>query len=459
MQENSKLIMMEKEEVWKVLLKLGIPTTIGMLVAALFVSVDGYFVGNLGKVQMAAVTVASPLTYVITGIGLLFGGGSVYIAKLLGEKNYKKANDAGSAIMDTSIIVGFVFSAILLIFLQPIVKFLGATDTDMVYAKEYCSIFAISLFFNLFNVTFNNMLASEGATMYSMIAMLASGISNVFLNPVFIYTFHMGIRGSATATLVANLITTCMYLYYIAAKKGAVKYNFLNFKPVREYYIETAKVGVPLMFFQLLYSVSLIITNVLASSYGDACIAAIGIETRVTSLGFMAISGFTKGFQSFVGFSFGAKAFNRVKSAKNITLILTTAFCLVCSILMFAFAKPVVSVFNSDSQVVSIGIKALRYYSITFIGMGVIMVYSLLFLATNQVKYGGIICLARQGLILIPGLFILKVVLGMQGILLAQPIADASTVVLIIFLAYKVSKKEKELLLQQVKIYHEKLQN
>jgi len=450
MEKNNRLLMMEKGEVWKVLLKLGIPTTIGMFVAALFVSVDGYFVGNLGKLQMAAVTVASPLTYIITGLGSLFGGGgSVYIAKLLGEKNYKKANDAGSVIMDTSLIAGIIFSALLLIFLQPVLRILGATNGDMVYAKQYGSIFAIALFFNLFNVTFNNMFASEGATMYSMLAMLVSGISNVFLNPIFIYTFHMGIKGSAIATLVANLITTFMYLYYIIAKKGAVRYNIFNFKPVKEYYVETAKVGVTLMFFQLLYSLSLIITNVLASSYGTACVAAIGIETRITSLGFMAISGFTKGFQSFVGFSFGAKAFDRVKTAKNISLIWTTAFCVICSVLMIAFAKPLVSTFNGDAQVVSIGTTALIYYSVTFIGMGFIMVYSLLFLATNEEKYGGIVCLARQGIILIPGLFILKMVLGMQGILLAQPIADASTVVIIILLALKISKQEKEAVLQK----------
>lgn len=444
MEKNSKLVMMEKGEVWRVLLKLGIPTTIGMLVAALFVSVDGYFVGNLGKLQMAAVTVASPLSYVITGIGsLLGGGGSVYIAKLLGEKKYKKANDAGSVIMDTSLIVGAVFVAILLIFLEPILRGLGARNTDILYAKQYGQIFAISLFFNLFNITCNNMLASEGATMYSMVAMLVSGISNVFLNPLFIYTFHMGIKGSAVATLVANLITTLVYLYYIASKKGSVRYNFLNFKPVKEYYIETAKVGVPLMFFQILYSVSLIITNVLAASYGDACVAAMGIQNRITSLGFMAISGFTKGFQSFVGFSFGARAFDRVKAAKNISLIWTTIFCVICSALMIIFAKPLIQVFNNDSQVVNIGVKALRYYSVTFIGIGFIMVYSLLFLATNQAKYGGIVCLARQGLILIPGLFILKMTLGMQGILLAQPIADGLTVLLIILLAYKLSAKEK----------------
>ncbi|MCR3757623.1 MATE family efflux transporter [Clostridium felsineum] len=442
MEKNSKLVMMEKGEIWKVLLKLGIPTMVGMMISALFVSVDGYFVGNLGKQQMAAVTVTTPLTYIITGLGsLLGGGGSIYIAKLLGQKNYKKANDAGSVIMDTSLIVGVIFVAILLIFMNPILRGLGASNTDIVFAKQYAQIFSISLFFNLFNVTCNNMLASEGATMYSMVAMLVSGISNVFLNPVFIYGLHMGIRGSGTATLVANILTTLVYLYYIGAKKGSVRYNFLNFKPVKEYYVETAKVGVVLMIFQLLYSASIAITNVLGAGYGDACVAAIGIEVRITSLGFMAITGFTKGFQSFVGFSFGAKAFDRVRSSKNIALIWTTAFCVICSVLMIIFAKPLVAIFNNDAQVVSIGVKALVYYSVTFMGMGFIMVYTLLFLATNQAKYGGIVSLARQGVILIPGLFILNAIFGMQGILLAQPLADGLTVLLILLLAYKSSKK------------------
>ncbi|OPJ62108.1 MATE family efflux transporter [Clostridium oryzae] len=449
MKENSKLLMMENEKVWKALLKLGIPTLVGMMVSALFNAVDGYFVGNLGAQQMAAATVASPLTYVVTGIGLLLGGGgSVYLGRLLGEKNYKKANDAGCVIMNSSIIIGIVFLAILLIFLEQILRGFGAIDTIMPYAKQYGEIFAIALFFNLFNVTCNNMLAAEGATMYSMLAMLVSGVSNIFLNPVFIYGFHMGIRGSATATLIANLITTFMYLYYITAKKGTIRYNFLNFKPAKEYYVETAKVGIPLMFFQVLYGVAIIITNVLASDYGDACLAALGTEVRITSLGFMAVGGFTKGYQSFVSFSYGAKKFNRAKTATNLALIWTTICCVLCSIFMLVLTKPIISMFTSDANVISIGMKAVRYYAVTFMGLGFILVYSSMFLATNRTKYGGIIAFARQGL-LIPGLFILKMVIGMQGILLAQPIADGLTIILILFLAFKASVKEKKTVLQQ----------
>lgn len=438
MEENNKLYMMEKGKVSKALLTLGIPTMVGMLVSALFSLVDGYFVGSLGKEQMAAVSVVYPLTYVITGLGMLLGGGgSVYIAKLLGDKKYKKANIVGSVVIDSSLIIATVFGTVILIFLQPILRSLGAIDSVLPYAKDYSIYFVFALCCNIFNVTFNNLITAEGSAIYSMIAMLIGGVANVFLDPLFIFAFGMGVKGAGIATFISNLITTFIYLYFIFSKKSVVKYNFLNFKPSKAIYSEIAKVGVTLMFFQVLYSVGLAITNVLASKYGDACIAAIGITNRINSLGFMAIAGFTKGYQSFVGFNYGANSEKRVKEALKTSLIWTTAFCLICSILWIAFTSDIVKVFNSNEDVVTIAVRALRYYSVTFIGMGYIMVYTTTFLAIGEEAAGGIICLLRQGLFLIVFLFILNIILGEIGILLAQPVADGLTVLLIAFLAYK----------------------
>lgn len=442
--EDNKLEVMESGKVSKALLSLGIPTMVGMLVSALFSLVDGFFVGKLGKQPMAAVSVVYPLTYVITGVGLLLGGGgSVYLARLLGDKKYEEANRTGTTVIDTAIIVGIALVAIILIFMTPLLKLLGTLDGFMSYAEDYLLYFGIGLFFNLFNVTFNNLMTSEGATFYSMMAMLIGGIANVILDPIFIFAVDMGVAGAGLATMLANALTTCLYLYFILAHKGSVRYNFLEFKPSKHLYAEISKIGLPLMFFQCLYSVALAITDVLASDYGDAGIAAIGISNRIISLGLMAVLGFTKGYQSFVSFNYGAKHQERATEAKKLALIWTTVFCVVCSILWILFAKNFVNAFGTgDEEVLSVAVKALRFYSVSFVGLGYIMVYTTTFLAIGQVKFGGIVSLARQGLFLIVMLFVLEAIFGLNGIILAQPVADALTCALIFVLAKKVNVKE-----------------
>ncbi len=196
--KEKKKYLMEQEPVGKALLKLGIPTMVGMMTSALYNLVDTFFVGKLGTAQIAAVSVAFPISIVFLAVGLLFGSGaSSYLARLLGNKKNREADECFSTALVTAIGTGVVVICGMLLLLNPLLSMLGATDTIMPYAREYAIPFIIGLAFNVFNITVNNMISAEGAANYSMIAMLSGGLINIALDPILILGLHMGVFGAA----------------------------------------------------------------------------------------------------------------------------------------------------------------------------------------------------------------------------------------------------------------------
>lgn len=445
--KDKKLKLMEEGNVSEALLKLGIPTMVGLMTSALYNLVDSYFVGKLGTSQMGAVSIVFPLSVIILGIGLLFGSGaSSYLARLLGNKDYNEADACASDAIVVSMVASGVIISAMLIFLNPLLRLLGATDSILPYARAYAIPFIIGLLFNVFNITINNIITSEGASMYSMIAMLIGGCTNIVLDPIMIFSMGMGVKGAAIATLISRCLSTSIYLFYIFSGKSNYHFAVKNCKFEKKIFAEIFKIGVPMLIYQGLYSVALALTNNQAAAYGDPAVAALGIVTRIVSLGSMMLMGFLKGYQPFVGYNYGAGKYERVKEATKTALIWTTGFCLVTAafmiggrhILIYAFSK-------NDALVMSIGTKALIFNSITFIGMGYQTVYSFRFMGLGRAKEGGMISLGRQGIFFIPIIIILTYALGLNGIILAQPLADICSMILVFFLAKQSHKAIPEL--------------
>lgn len=205
--------------------------------------------------------------------------------------------------------------------MRPILYALGTTDTIYPYAREYAMIYVISSIFNIFNVTMNNIASSEGAAKVSMTAMLLGAGLNVIFDPIFIYGFHTGIAGAAIATALAQAITTVMYLFYILKKRSVFSFSPKEFRFDKTIYGEIFKVGIPTLAFQLATSIAIGFTNAAAKEYGDAAIAAMGIVTRIISMGIYAVSGFAKGFMPIAGYNYGAKQYHRVQEATKTGLI------------------------------------------------------------------------------------------------------------------------------------------
>lgn len=441
---DEKLQLMRNEKIPKVLLKLGLPAMIGLLVSALYNVVDAYFVGGLGTSQMAAVSVAFPIGQIIIGLGMTFGSGAAsYISRLLGEENHERAHKAASTALFTSLIVGIVSITVSLCFLNGLLTALGATETILPYAREYGVIFIAGSIFNIFNVTVNHTITSEGAAKLTMTAMIVGGLLNVALDPIFIYTLGFGVQGAAIATVISQAVTSLIYLWYILSRKGVLRFSIRNFSPDKEMYAEILKIGIPGLLFQLLVSVSTALTNTAASNYGDAAVAAMGVVTRILTVGNYVVFGFMRGFQPVAGFNYGAKLYDRLNEAVRTTLKWATWFCSVSAALMLIFAPAIISAFSTDISVIDIGSKALRVNAVLFIFYGFQIVYSVLFLATGKAKEGGILSIGRQGIFFIPFILILPNIFGLNGVIFTQPIADILSVVLCAVFAIRVNKEMK----------------
>ena len=219
--QNKKMELLGTAPIPKALLAMGIPTMIGMLVNALYNLVDAYFVSGLGESQMGAISVVYPLGQVIVGLGLLFGNGAAsYISRLLGSGNLETANKIASTALYSSLFAGALVIALSVVFLHPILKLLGATPGILPYAATYAGIYLISCIFNVFNVTMNNIVTSEGAAKITMCALLLGAVLNIGLDPLFIYTLDLGIAGAAIATAISQILSTSVYLLYMYRKKS-----------------------------------------------------------------------------------------------------------------------------------------------------------------------------------------------------------------------------------------------
>ncbi|MFA9464665.1 MAG: MATE family efflux transporter [Velocimicrobium sp.] len=440
MKRNSeRLYLLSNEKVSKALLKLGVPTMIGMMTSALYNLVDAYFVGQLGTSQIGAVSVVFPIGVILLGVGLLFGSGaSSYLARLLGNKQFKEADECASTAVGASMVTAILIILAMLQFLNPFLKVLGATDSIMPYAKEYAVWFLIGLIFNVFNITVNNIITAEGATSYSMIAMLTGGVVNVILDPIFIFKLDLGVKGAAFATLLSRFIVFCIYMYYILRGRSNFHFSIKNFRLQRKVFAEIFKIGIPMLVYQLLCSLALSLTNSQAAKYGDEAVAAIGVVNRILSLGAMMIMGFLKGYQPFVGYNYAAGNQARVKEATKTALLWTTIFCISVAVLFIGLKRPLIQAFiRTDSNVLRIGQKTLVMNLLTFIGMGYQMVYSTMFMGLGKAKEGGMISIGRQGMFFIPILLIAAKISGLNGIIAAQPLADICSMILVFYLVHR----------------------
>ena len=440
---HDKMELLSSAPVPKALLALGIPIMIGMLINALYNLVDAYFVGGLGESQMGAISVVFPLGQVVVGLGLMFGNGAAsYLSRLLGSGKNEAANKVASTALYGSVLIGAGLIVGASIFLEPILTMLGATETIMSYAVTYARIYVLSSIFNVFNVTMNNIASSEGAAKTTMCALLLGAVLNIGLDPVFIYTLDMGVAGAAIATAISQFVSTLVYLTYVFRKKSAFTFSIREFAPTKQMMAEILKIGVPTLTFQVLTSVSIALINRAASNYGDAVIAGMGAVTRVTSMGTLVVFGFLKGFQPIAGFSYGAKKFDRLKEAIRRSTIWSTIFCVITGLFMAIFSTQIISAFtDGNAEMISVGASSLRANGISFILFGFYTVYSSLLLALGKGAAGFFLGACRQGICFVPVILLLPALCGLNGILYAQPIADAVSAIITVLMAIRLHRE------------------
>lgn len=442
-EQNKKMELLGSVPVPKALLALGMPTMAGMLINALYNLADTYFVGGLGTEQMGAVTVAYPLGQIVTGLGLLFGNGAAAcLSRILGRGDKEMADKVASTALYSGILSGAAVILCIVIFLEPILVRLGAIESVMPYAAAYTRIYIVFSILNVFNVTMNNIVSSEGAARTAMCALMAGAVLNVLLDPVFIYGLGLGVAGAAIATALSQAVSASVYLGYIWRKKSIFTFRVKACCFSGEIMAEILKIGIPTLLFQILTSLSAAMINDAAKEYGGSALAAMGPVTKIMSMGSLVVFGFLKGFQPIAGFSYGAKRYDRLREAVRLSVIWSTAFCVIFGLTAAMFSESILRGFTKeDMEMVRIGQAALRANGFSFLFFGFHTVYSFLFLVMGRAKAGCFLGACRQGICFVPMILLLPEVLGLGGVLCAQPAADVLTAAVTVVMAVRLHRR------------------
>ena len=422
---DEKFKQMTEGPVEKLVLKLAVPTIISMLTTSIYNMADTFFVSKINTSASGAVGIAFPLMMIIQAIGFTLGMGSGnYISRLLGQRDREYSSKVLATGFFTALLFGAALAIIGIIFLDPLVYALGATETIAPYAKAYIRYILIGMPFMTASFVLNGTLRFQGSAFYSMIGIAAGGILNIILDPIFIFTLNMGTGGAALATIISQFISFCI-LFYNSSIGGNIKIRISEFTPKWQMYKEILRGGLPSFYRQTLGSVALIALNFSAGVYGDAAIAAMAIVGRVIQFAISVMLGLGQGFQPVCGFNYGAKLYDRVLRAFYFTAKLSIIALSVLAVVGLITSPYVITAFRrEDLEVIRIGSLALRLQSLTLPLIAWIIMTNMLVQTIGKSKEASIIAISRQGLFFIPAVLILPRMIGLLGVQLSQPISD-----------------------------------
>lgn len=424
---DKKYIEMTQTPVEKLIVKLAVPSIISMLITTVYNAADTFFIGQISTSASAAVGVCFSVMAVIQALGFFFGqGAGSSISRALGNQSGERAEELASLGFYSCFGIGAVFGILGLIFMEPLVYLLGATETIFPHAVQYLSIILMGAPIMGCSFVLNNLLRFQGYSFYGMIGVTTGGVLNIILDPIFIFVFEMGTAGAALATVVSQLIGLIILLV-LNNRYSVVKLRLKKYRLRKRNVSDIVQGGLPSLLRQGISSIAVICLNLAAKPYGDAAIAAMSIVSKITMFTNSAMLGFGQGFQPVCGFNYGAGLYDRVK--KGFFFCLKTSFvCLtVLAVVEFFVAGQLVSLFRDDPAVIEIGGRALQFQCLTLPSFSFIVCSNMMMQTSGKVVAASITGSARQGFILIPLLLIFSTLFGLTGIQMAQPVADLGT--------------------------------
>ncbi len=413
--------------------KLSVPTIISMLITSIYNMADTYFVGNLGKSAQGAVGVVFSLMAVIQAIGFTFGNGSGnFISRLLGQQDQEKAEQVAATGFLSGIMGGAVLTVLGLLFLDPLVNVLGATETILPYAREYARYILIGAPWMIGSLVLNNLLRFQGSATYAMIGITTGGVLNMILDPIFIFTLNQGVAGAAQATIISQGVSFLILLFN-TGRGGTLPIRLRRFHPGDRTLLTIFRNGLPSMYRQGLASMASVLLNWAAKPFGDAAIAAMTIVSKVSMFAGSAMIGFGQGFQPVCGFNYGAKRYDRVREGFRFCVKVGSAVLAVIAVAGIAAAPWVVEAFQkNDAEVVALGVMALRCHLATMPTMAYVVINNMMLQTVGETGRASLLSMARQGIFFIPAILILPRLWDFWGVALAQPVADVLALLLAI---------------------------
>lgn len=468
----------EKAPVPKAVFKMAVPTVLSMIVAVFYNMVDAFFVGMIGDPsQFAAVNVATPIFMFLMAAGNIFGmGGSSFISRALGRKEYDLVDKISSFCFYAGIVVGIVGGVLILIFIKPILNAIGTTDTTFGFAKEYLTVIACGGPLIVISNAFSNIIRGEGASKNSMQGMMAGTIVNIILDPIFILKglfgvklLGMGVQGAALATLIGNAITLVIYISHIISKNSVLSINPKFYQAKDGILSGVFAIGLPASLTNILMSFSAIVTNNLLASYysvtvtseqllpkistfiegnpvfGDVPTAAMGVALKANMLAIFMMLGLAIGVSPLIGYNYGARNLKRMKAVMRFAILCNIISGTLITTVYFIFTKQIINIFSDDPAVVEMGQYMIYSLMASTPILGILFCLNFTFQAIGKGRQSLILAVSRQGFVFFPMIFIMNHFIGLYGIIWAQPVADAVSIVVAICMFLGLNRDFKEI--------------
>lgn len=429
---NNNRELFEDAPVGKAVAVMAVPTMISMLVVVIYNMADTFFIGQTGDpMQVAAVSLATPVFMVFMALGNLFGiGGSSAISRALGERKPDRARNISSFCCYGSLGLGIFMALVFLTGMNGILKLIGASENTVGYARNYLSYIAFGGPFIMFGTAFGNILRGEGASKESMIGNMIGTVTNIVLDPVMILVFRWGVAGAAIATVIGNMAASAYYLQYFLRKKSSLSIRFKDFRMGDRIAVSVASIGIPASLNNILMSCANIVLNHVLAGYGDTPVAAMGVAMKANMLVVLLQIGLCAGIQPLIGYNYGAGNKKRLMKVFWFTGACAVVMGTLLTVFMVIAREGIIQAFINDEAVIDYGIQMVIALQISGPVIGI------LFLCINVLQGMGkalpslILTICRQGLIFIPLVFLLNGLFGLEGVIYAQPGADFVSIVL-----------------------------
>ena len=443
MEDVKELEVFRSAPVPQAVLKNTVPAMVAMLMALIYNLADTLFIGMTHDAyQIAAVSMATPVFLLFMSVGTVFGiGGTSVISRALGEGRIDYARKACSFCMWASTAAGLLMSFLFLIFMENTLTIMGTSPDTHDFARSYLTIVTLSGPFALIGTCFSSVLRAEGQAGKAMMGQLLGNLLNIVFDPIMILGFGWGITGAAVATILGNVFAACYYLSFYLRKKSILSIRPKDFTVREKICTGILAIGVPASLGSLLMSVSQITLNSQMAFYGDMAVAGIGIACKVTMITGMLFIGFGQGVQPVLGFCVGAGLWDRFKKIMRFSVAFSFGLSVLLTVLCYLFTNQIVSAFLTEPAAFGYAVRFARILLSTSFLFGVFFVLSNSLQSAGAAKAALIINLSRQGFIFIPALFLLKALLGADGLAWAQPAADLCSLILVIILYRKTVRR------------------
>ena len=416
----------EKAPVPKAVATMAVPTMISMLVVVIYNMADTFFIGQTkDPLQVAAVSLATPVFMIFMALGHLFGiGGSSAISRALGERKKDRAWHISSFCCYGALGLGMIVAILSVLGMEQILHLIGASENTIGFARQYLTIIAVGAPTIMFSTAFANILRGEGASRESMIGNLLGTVVNIVLDPVMILGLGWGVSGAALATIIGNIAACLFYISYYVRGKSMLSIHLKDFRIGDGIAAAVASIGIPASLNNILMSFANIILNQALVGYGDTPVAAMGVALKSNMLVVLLQIGLCVGIQPLIGYNYGSGNKKRLMQVFKFTGVVSVMMGMFLTLFMLIARKTMIQVFIDDADVVAYGIRMVvaLQLSAPFIGI--------LFLCINTIQGMGkalpslILTVCRQGLIFIPLIFLLNSMFGLDGVIYAQPTAD-----------------------------------